>query len=49
VATVVVGKWTGELDMERMRQHLDHETPIEAENPEAALEEVHMPDTKRAA
>jgi len=45
VATVVVGKWTGDLDAERMRKHLDGETDEEAEEPEAVLDEVevHMP------
>ena len=32
VATVVVARWTGDLDSERMRQHLDHETAVEAES-----------------
>jgi aerobic C4-dicarboxylate transport protein len=45
VATVVVGKWTKELDEERMRQQLDQETDLEAEKPELALDqkEEHMP------
>jgi aerobic C4-dicarboxylate transport protein len=43
VATVVVGKWTGELDAERMRQRLNNETAEEAENPEEVLDEQHMP------
>ena len=37
VATVVVGKWTGELDAARMTLHLNNETVIEAEEPEAVL------------
>ena len=40
VATVVVGKWTGDLDMARMQAVLDHETPAEAEAPEAVLDKV---------
>jgi aerobic C4-dicarboxylate transport protein len=39
VATVVVGKWCGELDVERMRQHLEHETAEEADEPERVLDE----------
>ena len=45
VATVVVGKWTGELDAARMRRMLDQESDVEAEEPEAVLDqtEAHMP------
>jgi aerobic C4-dicarboxylate transport protein len=39
VATVVVGRWCGEVDMERMRRHLDRETADEAEAPERVLVE----------
>jgi aerobic C4-dicarboxylate transport protein len=44
VATVVVGKWCGELDEEQMRYHLDQETQLEADAPEAVLDqrEEHM-------
>jgi aerobic C4-dicarboxylate transport protein len=47
VATVVVGKWCGELDPVRMKRVLDQETDIEAEEPEEVLDqtEVHMPAT----
>ncbi|WP_457322886.1 dicarboxylate/amino acid:cation symporter [Roseateles sp. P5_E11] len=38
VATVVVGKWTGDLDMPRLQAVLDNETPAEAEEPEAVLD-----------
>ena len=38
VATVVVGKWCGELDMDRMRRVLDRETGNEADEPEAVLD-----------
>lgn len=34
VATMVVAKWCGERDDNRMRQHLAHETEEEAEEPE---------------
>jgi aerobic C4-dicarboxylate transport protein len=45
VATVVVAKWTNDLDTVRMKRILDNETPAEAEAPEAVLDqvEVHMP------
>jgi len=45
VATVVVGKWCGELDEARMRRVLDNETSEEAEDPERILDakEEHMP------
>jgi aerobic C4-dicarboxylate transport protein len=34
VATLVVAKWTNELDETKMRSVLDHETPEEADEPE---------------
>jgi len=45
VATVVVGKWCGELDARRMQKVLNRETEDEAEEPEKVLDavEVHMP------
>ena len=45
VATVVVGKWCGELDEKRMRRVLDNETDDEAEEPEKVLDvkQEHMP------
>ena len=44
VATVVVGKWCKELDENQMRRHLDQETELEANEPEAVLDqkEEHM-------
>ena len=39
VATIVVAKWTGDLDTERLHQHLNRETDIEAEEPEQELDE----------
>jgi aerobic C4-dicarboxylate transport protein len=47
VATVVVAKWTGDLDVARMERHLDNETAIEADAPEEVLDatEAHMPVT----
>ena len=45
VATVVVAKWTGDLDTVRMHQQLNNETPVDADEPEAVLDKVeaHMP------
>jgi len=45
VATVVVAKWTGELDTDRLRRKLDNETDVEADAPEDVLDqsEAHMP------
>ena len=45
VATVVVAKWTGDLDTVRLQQRLDNETLADADEPEAMLESVehHMP------
>jgi len=40
VATIVVAKWTGDLDSERMQRHLNHETAIEADAPEEVLDVV---------
>ena len=34
VATLVVARWCGELNVPQMQQHLAHETPEEAEEPE---------------
>jgi aerobic C4-dicarboxylate transport protein len=47
VATVVVGKWTGDLDTGRLQAVLNNETPAEADEPEAVLDTVdqHMPGT----
>jgi aerobic C4-dicarboxylate transport protein len=45
VATVVVGKWTGDLDEKRMTAQLNGETSLDAEEPEKVLDAVqhHMP------
>ena len=37
VATIVVAKWEGALDEERMRAHLNRETGQEADSPETVL------------
>ncbi len=42
VATVVVGKWCGELDSARMTRVLNGETDFEADEPEAVLDAVTM-------
>jgi len=48
VATVVVGKWTGDVDMARLQQQLNNETLQDADDPEEVLDrsEAHMPGTK---
>jgi aerobic C4-dicarboxylate transport protein len=45
VATVVVGKWTGDVDEARMHAVLNNETPAESDAPEEVLDVVtqHMP------
>ena len=45
VATIVVGRMTGDLDAARMRRQLDNETEEAAQEPEAVLDrtESHMP------
>ena len=40
VATIVVAKWTGDLDRQRLRRELDGETDAEADEPEAVLDAV---------
>ena len=45
VATLVVAKWCGELDESRLKQHLEHETPVEADAPE----EIAAEDVREAA
>jgi aerobic C4-dicarboxylate transport protein len=49
VATIVVAKWTGELDTERLQAGLNNETWVEAEAPEVLLDQkvVHMAVGKR--
>jgi aerobic C4-dicarboxylate transport protein len=38
VATIVVAKWTGELDVARLHQHLNQESALEANEPEVLME-----------
>src|SRR5512132_3106278 len=40
VATLVVAKWTGDLDTERLRERLDHPSDIETDEPEELLDDV---------
>jgi aerobic C4-dicarboxylate transport protein len=40
VATVVVGKWTGDLDTGRLQAVLNNETETLADEPEAVLDTV---------
>jgi aerobic C4-dicarboxylate transport protein len=44
VATLVVAKWTGDLDMQRLHQGLDHPTLQESQEPEVILDQqvAHM-------
>jgi aerobic C4-dicarboxylate transport protein len=44
VATLVVAKWTGDLDVAQMQARLDHPTDIETDEPEVVHEakDVHM-------
>jgi aerobic C4-dicarboxylate transport protein len=45
VATVVVGRWTNDVDMQRLHSQLNNETDAEADDPEAVLDATnpHMP------
>lgn len=47
VATLVVAKWTGDLDSERMRAHLNRETDEEADAPEGIVAEEMEKDEVR--
>jgi aerobic C4-dicarboxylate transport protein len=49
VATMVVSRWEGELDKDRMSQVLNKETEAEAEEPEAILEGIPVPNEPAAA
>jgi len=45
VATIVVAKWTNDLDEGRLTRQLNGETDTEADDPEAVLDKTvaHMP------
>ena len=51
VATVVVAKWTGDLDQARMQRELDNPSRIESDAPEEELDlrEAHMPAGRSSA
>lgn len=49
VATMVVSHWEHELDKDRMTQILNKETEAEAEEPEAILEGIPVPNEQAAA
>jgi len=40
VATVVVARWTGDLDGARLRSQLDNETDVDADEPEVVLDQT---------
>ena len=50
VATVVVGKWTGDLDEKRLKAQLNNESGADADEPEQALDVVtaHLPAQGKA-
>ncbi|GAA4421399.1 dicarboxylate/amino acid:cation symporter [Acidovorax lacteus] len=50
VATLVVAKWTGDLDMQRLHDGLDHPTGVEADEPEVLLDQqtAQMPTRQTA-
>ena len=45
VATLVVARWTGDLDQARLKRELDDTSGVESDEPEAELDrtEAHMP------
>jgi len=45
VATLVVARWTGDLDQARMNRELENTSGVESDEPEAELDqtEAHMP------
>jgi aerobic C4-dicarboxylate transport protein len=45
VATLVVARWTGDLDQARLKRELDNTSGVESDEPEAELDqtEAHMP------
>jgi len=50
VATVVVARWTGDLDLAKMQRRLDGESDAEADEPEAVLDvsTAHLPAAPHA-
>jgi len=51
VATIVVARWTGDLDQARMQRELDNASGVESDEPEEELDqrEAHMPVPGRAS
>ncbi len=49
VATIVVAKWENALDEDRMHRHLDRETALEADSPEAVLTADDLGPERRTA
>jgi aerobic C4-dicarboxylate transport protein len=49
VATIVVGKWCGDLDQARMRQVLDNKATEDAEDGDAGLHQELPVANKKAA
>jgi aerobic C4-dicarboxylate transport protein len=43
VATIVIAKWTGDLDTVRLQQQLDGQTDAYADDPEEALDQIEPP------
>jgi len=50
VATLVVAKWTGDLDTSRLKAGLNNETWVEAQEPEVLLDQKteHMAGSREA-
>jgi aerobic C4-dicarboxylate transport protein len=48
VATIVVAKWTNDLDVKRLRRRLDNETDTDADEPEVVLDKIeyHLPPAR---
>jgi aerobic C4-dicarboxylate transport protein len=40
VATIVIAKWTGDLDANRLREQLDNESDIDADEPELVADKI---------
>ena len=47
IATIVVSRWEGALDLSRLRQVLNNETSAEAEEPERVRDVVSPPEPVR--
>ncbi|HET8745018.1 MAG TPA: cation:dicarboxylase symporter family transporter, partial [Ramlibacter sp.] len=51
VATLVVARWTGDLDLQQLQAHLSNPSKLETDEPEVVLDAKteHMPGTVSAA